>query len=212
MQPALRRTPHATRSSARRLELRARRGVSLMLVAVTLSVVAVMAAVTMPNLVTYQKQKDAEFMAKNILSLDSSLDSWLRITGQLPQTLHILVLPPTTTDLTCGGHNISSKAVGQWSNASFWPWSGMTIIPGAGVPTPIGFIHDSVLNSTVATGDGELHIDSLDADAVQMLDIAVDGSDDPASGLLEYGASPTNSSLYLARFHVHVGRRGGGCT
>lgn len=208
MQPLLRRahrkslaTRHAARAS--RAVLRARRGVSLIFVAVTLSVVAVMAAVTMPNLITYQKQKDAVLTAKTLQSLDSTLGRWLGIVGQLPQQLHVMVLPFSTSDKTCSGNNFKAKAVNQEANN--WPWSGVTIIPSVGVPTPLGFIHDSVLPSTVTTGDGELHVDSLDLDAAQLLDIAVDNGDGPTAGLLRYALSTGTSvahPIYLARYHV----------
>jgi type II secretory pathway pseudopilin PulG len=192
--------------SLSRLGLRARSGMSMIIVTVTLSIVAVMAAVTMPNLVTYHKQQDAELTAKVLESLDSTLDRWVGFVGQAPQQLHILVLPFTTADQTCSNGGFHKKAPGQWLN--FWPWSGITIIPDYGVPTPLGFIHDTLVVSGVSAGDPEMHIDSLDLDQVQLLDIAVDGSDNPTAGILRYALSTGSTAahpLYLARYQAAVG-------
>jgi len=204
MQPSSR---HITSSIERRLSvgrLRARRGVSLVIVAVTLSVVAVMAAVTMPNLVTYQKQKDAELTAVTFLSLDSSLiqsGAWLNQFGSYPQRLKAFVVPLVAGDPKCGSGTFK-KATGWAANA---PYTGVTIIPDYGVPTPLGFIHDSVLDNAVRSGEAELHLDSLDLDAVQMLDIAVDGTVGPTAGTLRYAASTGSTAahpLYLARYTI----------
>lgn len=178
----------------------------MIFVAVTLSIVAVMAAVTMPNLVTYHKQQDAELTARILWSLDSSTAVWVRFVGQAPMRLHILMLPVSTSDTTCSGNKFKAKPVGQWTN--FWPWSGVEVVPYYGVPTPLGFIHDSLIASAVKNGDTDVHIDSLDLDQVQLLDIAVDGTDDPASGFLRYAASSGSSAahpLYLASFHMAHG-------
>jgi type II secretory pathway pseudopilin PulG len=179
---------------------------SMIIVAVTLSIVAVMAAVTMPNLVTYHKQQDAELTAKVLWSLDSSMARWVRFVGQAPAALHILMLPVSTADFTCSGNHFKAKPVGQWSN--FWPWTGVPVVPDYGVPTPMGFIHDSVLASAVHNGDTEIHIDSLDLDQVELLDIAVDDGDGDAAGFLRYAASSGSSAahpLYLAMFHMAHG-------
>lgn len=186
-----------------RLRLRARHGMSMIFVAVSLSVIAVMAAVTMPNLVTYHKQQDAELTAKILWSLDSTMATWVQLTGQAPSQVHTFMIGLTTADLTCGGNNFKSKVVGQWSN--FWPWTGVSVVPDYGVPTPIGFIHDTVVVSTVSNGDTEVHIDSLDLDTVQLLDIAVDNGDGATAGFLRYEPSSGTSAahpLYLARFQM----------
>ena len=181
----------------------------MIFVAVTLSIVAVMAAVTMPNLVTYHKQQDAELTAKTLRSLDSTLRNrnaggWLGMFGGMPEFLHQLVLPMVQGDPRCSSGTFKLKTDPQkWlANA---PFSGVTVIPDYGVPTPLGFIHDSVLNRASNNGDAEMHIDSLDQDAVELLDIAIDNGDGPNAGILRYEASTGSSAahpLFLARYWI----------
>ena len=114
----------------------------------------------------------------------------------------MLVIPITTSDTKCGGG--AFKKVTGWTANS--PYTGVTIISDFGATTPLGFIHDSVVNSAVSSGQGELHLDSLDLDAVQMLDIAVDGTISPTTGILRYAASTgstVNHPLFLARYTIN---------
>lgn len=182
----------------------------MIFVAVTLSIVAVMAAVTMPNLVTYHKQQDAELTAKTLESLDSTLrirsaGSFLGSYGAMPAFLHQLVLPIQQGDPKCNnGSTFKLKTDPQkWLNNA--PFSGVVVIPDYGVPTPLGFIHDSILNRASNNGDAEMHIDSLDQDAVELLDIAIDDGDGANAGVLRYEPSSGTSAahpLYLARYWI----------
>ena len=139
------------------------------------------------------------------------------VNTKYPQLLHNLTTKPLTTEKSC--NNVvwttapaASADTTLWNPsgtapsgnaAQFPPFSGLAIVAGKGVYTPLGWIHDSVLKSTTGTpsitGFVELHIDSLSLDDVQELDQVIDGSVSGTAGLLRFA---TNGSFQLARFLV----------
>jgi hypothetical protein len=131
--------------------------------------------------------------------------------GKYPQQLHHLTTKIPLTERSCSGAVYVAADTTSWNPngaapglSSQWPpYSGLPIVSGKGVLTPMGWVHDSVLKSSTGTpsipGWVEMRIDSLSLDDVQELDLAIDGSIDGTSGLLRFA---TNGSFQLARFLV----------
>jgi hypothetical protein len=132
-------------------------------------------------------------------------------TVKYPQQLHHLTTKISLTDRSCNGAVYVAKDTIAWNPvgaapgaSSQWPpYSGLNIVSGKGVLTPMGWVHDSVLKSTTGTpsiaGWVEVRIDSLSLDDVQELDQVIDGSVNGAAGLLRFAA---NGSFQLARFLI----------
>jgi hypothetical protein len=128
-----------------------------------------------------------------------------------PQQLHQLTTKILLTDRSCNGSLYVAADTVAWNPAGvapgaagkFAPYSGLSIVTGKGVLTPIGWVHDSVLKSTTGSpsiaGWVEVHIDSLSLDDVNELDQVIDGSVGGTTGLLRFA---TNGSFQLARFLI----------
>jgi prepilin-type N-terminal cleavage/methylation domain-containing protein len=133
------------------------------------------------------------------------------VSSKFPQQLHQLTTKIALTDRSCNGNVYVAADTVAWNPigaapgaaAKFAPYSGLPIVSGNGVFTPLGWVHDSVLKSTTGTpsiaGWVELHIDSLSVDDVQELDQVIDGSVSGTTGLLRFAAS---GSYQLARFLI----------
>ena len=134
-----------------------------------------------------------------------------RVNSKYPQQLHQLTTKIPLTERSCNGSvyvaadtvtwnpvGVAPGGSGQWP-----PYSGLAIVSGKGILTPVGWVHDSVLKSTTGSpsiaGWVEVHIDSLSLDDAQELDLAVDGSISGTTGLLRFAA---NGSYQLARFLI----------
>jgi prepilin-type N-terminal cleavage/methylation domain-containing protein len=141
-----------------------------------------------------------------------------RVNSKYPQQLHHLTTKIPLTERSCNGSLYVAADTVAWNpvgaapgGSSQWPpYSGVPIVTGNGVLTPMGWVHDSVLNSTNGVtsipGWVEVHIDSLSLDDAQELDLAVDGSISPTAGLLRFAA---NGSYQLARFLIPAPVNGG---
>lgn len=163
--------PVSPRPSAGRI----RRGVSLVAIVVTVMIIAVIAAVAVPYL---RESNDEMAVLRTVqvlqtLELDlrnnqnnNGLPAFCQQVGVCPQLLQHLTRQITVADKrACGGAVYSGGQAGNWiTNA---PYSGLPIVAGYGVWTPLGVIHDSVIR--VATGSVELHIDSISANAAAAL-------------------------------------------
>jgi hypothetical protein len=134
-----------------------------------------------------------------------------RLNSKYPQQLHQLNNKILLTDRSCNGSVYVAADTTLWNpagaapgaSAQWPPYSGLNIVSGKGVLTPMGWVHDSVLKSTTGipsiAGWVEVHIDSLSLDDVNELDLAIDGSVNATAGLLRFAAS---GSYQLARFLI----------
>jgi type II secretory pathway pseudopilin PulG len=152
-----------------------RRGISLIAIVVTVMIIAVIAAVAVPYL---RESNDAMAVVRTVqifqtLEVDlrnnqngNGQPAFCQQVGVCPQQLQHLTRQVTVADMrACGGVAYSGGQAGNWiTNA---PYSGLPIVAGYGVWTPLGVIHDSVIR--VAQGSIELHIDSVSANAAAAL-------------------------------------------
>ncbi len=141
----------------------------------------------------------------------ASYMGFLQRVTKYPQQLHHLITKIPLTERSCNGSLYVAADTLAWNpvgaapgvSAQWPPYSGLPIVSGKGVLTPMGWVHDSVLKSTTGSpsiaGWVEVHIDSLSLDDVQELDLAIDGTVSGTTGLLRFAA---NGSYQLARFLV----------
>jgi type II secretory pathway pseudopilin PulG len=190
-----------------------RRGVSLIAIVVTVMIIAVLAAVAVPYLRESNDEMSAPRTAQILRTLEldlnnsvagNGLDGFCKRVGVCPQQLQQLTRQITVADKrACGGAVYTGGQAGNWiANA---PYSGIPIVPGYGVWTPLGVIHDSVIR--ISQGDIEMHIDSMARNAVIDLDVAVDAVSDSANGQLKYVNTAVNTSgqiLRLAKYSIVV--------
>jgi len=138
-------------------------------------IIAVIAAVAVPYLRESNDQMAALRTAQILRTLEldlrnnqnsNGLPGFCQQVGVCPQQLQHLTRQITGADKSaCGG--VAYTTTGGASQVSKWianaPYSGLPIVVGNGVWTPLGTIHDSVIR--VSTGNVELHIDSMSANA-----------------------------------------------
>ena len=129
----------------------------------------------------------------NNTTANNGLNGFCPTVGGCPQTLQQLTRQISTADRSACNTLALWKAaeVGTWIASA--PFSGLPIVPGYGVWTPLGIIHDSTikhgLKDTV-----ELHIDSLPLYDAINIDIAVDGVNNATTGRVVYAATAVNTS------------------
>lgn len=187
-----------------------RHGFTLVAVVVGLMVLVIVAAVAAPYVNERNDQQDAQRTSQMLRALSQALVNQTAANGvtgfckqvkQCPARLHYLTTQITSTDTACISTTTPFAAanIGNWIGGA--PYSGLPIVAGYGVPTPLGVIHDTVIR--ISTTLLELHIDSVTANQAGYLDVAVDGTANSASGVLQYGptaVNTTNQQLYLVKY------------
>jgi type II secretory pathway pseudopilin PulG len=192
------------------------KGSTLIVIVVSLMVLTIAAAVAAPLLFSANDQIAAQRTGEILNSVRVSLDKnatdatgnvgWCSQIGKCPASLSQLTSEIAVGDNCCcnTGGTFSSKSVGNWLSQA--PFSGLPIVKGVGLPTPLGIIHDSLVLS--GTSHIELHIDSVPQYRAVYLDSMVDGAVNAAAGAIQYALSPGTTAaknLYLVKFIMTSG-------
>jgi prepilin-type N-terminal cleavage/methylation domain-containing protein len=190
-----------------------RRGFTLAEVVVATIVLAIVAGVAVASFAGYNNQKRVAETAEILASLGTSLNNnntagggmgFLQtVSRKYPRQLNHLTRQILRTDLSCIAAVYVTADTVAWR--TWAPYSGLNIIQGQGVATPIGWVHDSVVKGTAGAGTAgwvELHIDSISPDDAQSLDILVDNSSNAAAGLVRYVPTTGVPTLRLVRYLI----------
>jgi type II secretory pathway pseudopilin PulG len=197
----------------RRRSPRQRAGYVLLVVMVGMAVSAVAAAATIPILFGADRRAAAEETAMLMESIARSLYNPVADTGangnlgfrqavnKYPAQLWHLTRLFDQTEDRCDGAAYRSNAsneIGKWQDGPN-PYSGLPIVEDKGLPTPLGFIHDTLV---IASDNDfvEFHLDSLATEDVQYLDLIIDGAADSTAGTLRY----KRATGTLAAQHLHL--------
>jgi type II secretory pathway pseudopilin PulG len=149
----------------------------LIAIVVTVMIIAVIAAVAVPYLRESNDEMAAVRTAQILRTLEVDLlnnqasngpTGFCQHVGVCPQQLQHLTRQINSADKSaCGGVPYTTVGGGPGGQVGKWignaPYSGLPIVAGYGVWTPLGVIHDSVIR--VSTGNIELHIDSVSVNA-----------------------------------------------
>lgn len=191
-----------------------RSGFTLPEVLVSTAILILLGAMTVPSLVSYKNARDARAVASTLSALSISLNNpngylgslgFIQQIGSYPQNLSHLETPITTAMKSCAGTAYTSTNVSAWAAGA--PYSSAMIIATKGIPTPIGWIRDTVYTSAT-TNYVELRIDSVETIDAQNLDLAVDLFQDSTLGVLRYEADPAapgNTGLHRVRYLLPAG-------
>jgi len=182
--------------------VRGRKGFSLIAIVVTVVILAVLAAVILPYLTESTHELSAVRTAEILRTLEldlnntvasNGLDGFCQRVTTCPSQLQHLTRQITTADR----QGCNTTALYKAAEVSNWianaPYSGLPIVPGYGVWTPLGVIHDSTIKHGVKDTI-ELHMDSLPLNDAISLDIAIDGVNNATTGQLVYSATAVNTS------------------
>jgi prepilin-type N-terminal cleavage/methylation domain-containing protein len=193
-----------------------RHGFTLAEVVVSAAILGLGAAIAVPMLGGYYDHKRATDTQALLASLSLSLENpnvqagqlgFLYAVGKYPFRISHLTNKITLNDSSCSkvkyvANDTTAYNVHITNGAIMGPpYSGLPIVQNKGLYTPLGWVHDTVVKGATA-GWVELHVDSVSADDAQLLDIAVDGSSTPTTGLVQYATSPTNGSFQLVRYLI----------
>jgi len=187
------------------------RGFTLPEVLVSTAILVLLAAMTVPSLVSYKNAKDARAVASTLTGISLSVNNVNRALGNLgfyqrvgvfPGHPSDLITPITTAKKNCAGTAYTTGNVSAWAAGA--PYSSSLLVPNSGIPTPLGWIRDTVYQS--ATNDYvELRIDSVETGDARNIDLAVDQFDDSTLGVVRYEAepaAPTVTSLHRVRYLI----------
>lgn len=198
-------------ASAHRRPAARRRGFTLPEVLVSTAILVLLAAMTLPSLVSYKNAKDARSVASTLTSLSLSLNNpnaslgnigFIQRVGVYPGFLSQLITPISTSATSCSGAAYTSTNVSGWSAGA--PYTTALVIATKGIPTPLGWIRDTVYQSAT-THYVELRLDSVETEDAQNIDLAVDLFQDSTLGVLRYEAEPTapgNTQLHRLRYLI----------
>jgi hypothetical protein len=194
-------------------------GLTYIEVAVALALVALVAALTYPQLSGYAAARRARDTAAQLLAIQLGLDNNNVPLGTLgylnavqesgkdpdsryPARLSQLVIPVTTSDVDCSGTKYSATKVTGWQQHG--PFTGLVVTARVGINTRLGVIRDSVfLGSGVTAGTIDLRIDSVHTRDAENIDLYVDRALDSLTGQIRYEASigaPANTDLHVLKF------------
>jgi hypothetical protein len=188
----------------------------LVVVMVGLALSAVAAAATIPILFGAERRAAAEETAMLMESLAKSLFNedadttangnrgFRQAVNKYPAQLWHLTRLFDQNEDRCDGAAYRSNAsneIGKWQDGPN-PYSGLPIVEDVGLPTPLGFIHDTL---KIASDNNfvEFHLDSLATEDVQYLDLIIDGVSDSTAGTLRYKRATNTTAgqnLHLAMY------------
>ena len=196
-----------------------KRGFTLAEVAVAAALVAMLAAVTSPYLVSFLDRQRAQKTADKLASIATGIGTFHALvlqggvnTGAYPGFVSQLDTLITATSVashnSCGSANVAAN---QFTAAAVTAWStyGPFVtfyLPKTGLQTPLGIVQDSMVRSNTNGTVGTLAIEMLNADSADavMLDRVVDGGDGGLTGILRYTIT---SSLAHIQYLVPVGAK-----
>jgi prepilin-type N-terminal cleavage/methylation domain-containing protein len=185
---------------------RNRLGFTLAEVAVSAALIAVLAAVTAPSLVSYLDNQSAKTTATTLSQLATGIASFRTSVGVYPHSVSQLTNGITTAQTNSCNVVFTAAQVTSWNtNGPFATF----MVPSTGLNTGIGQITDVMLrNPTGPTGtlNGTLAIRfaAIDSADAAELDLVVDGATTatPTTGVVQY--TITNHLADLSYF-VPVG-------
>lgn len=193
---------------------RSRAGFTLVEIAVASVILAMLAAVTAPYLVSYLDEQRAETTATELQDLSDGIAAYAEgvrtgtaaTSNTYPYMLSELAIPITTGSRnSCGvayaGATLTSVSTRWTTNGPFVSF----YVPTTGFRTPIGTLRDTLTRSSASGTAGTLTItiSSVDSSDAVELDKVVDGGDGATKGRVQYtsGVTPTTVS-----YIVPVGR------
>jgi prepilin-type N-terminal cleavage/methylation domain-containing protein len=181
------------------LKRRARKGFTLMEVAVAAVLIAVLAAATIPTLSEFMSGREATTVATQLSQIAAGVATFktsVLTTGNSASNTYPRFISQLTNVITSSGAAASSRnsCYNQHTNTAVTNWAAtgpfVTFnIPVGGLHTPLGVIQDSMFRSPNSANVGTLAIrmtvDSVDA---IRLDRIIDGGDGAGAGTLRITA------------------------
>ena len=187
---------------------------SLLEVIVALTIILVLAAVTVPSLAGFARQARVEMAAEQLETVRDALtgnnsfnDALDRNAGRLSELSQIIVKNnasyATGTDDSCGD-DFNNGAVNDWEDDG--PFVNFQIDRATGMMTPIGRAEDSLTRIPNDNVTGVLRINFLNnvelADAV-ILDDIVDGGNGSAAGTVQW-VLPASDGVVTMYYFVPI--------
>jgi type II secretory pathway pseudopilin PulG len=175
-------------------------GFTLAEVAVSAAIVAMLAAVTIPYLVTFLDKQRVQATADKLAALTTGIAAFA--TGvHTAAALNTNTYPGTLSELTTqiqvgtpATHNsCGSGAIGNFNAhaGSDWSTNGPFLsffVPVGGLQTPMGLVADSLVRTPLAATAGTLGIRMVAVDTADanLLDLIVDGGDGGVVGTVRF--------------------------
>jgi prepilin-type N-terminal cleavage/methylation domain-containing protein len=206
------------------MRLRVVRGFTLIEVAVAAALVAMLAAVTAPYLVSFLDHQRAQTTADKLSDLAKGIAAFTAVVkegtpgttlntypGLLWQLDSTITATSTSPHTSCGSaanttDEFNATAVTAWtSNGPFVTF----YIPTSGLVTPLGLVEDSLArsNTTPAAGTLAIRMTAIDSADAVMLDGVVDGGDGGTTGTLRYVIGSTTAHMADVQYLVPVGAK-----
>ena len=188
------------------MHLSRRKGFTLAEVAIAAVIIAIMAAVTAPSLVSFIDKERAQTTADKLSAIATGLAGFesaihtgsASTNNAYPGRISYLTNAITTAQFTTCHTAFTATSTAQWSTSG--PF--LTFyIPVGGLNTPLGIIQDSVIRvpssggPAASPGTVALHMTGVDANDAAMLDQVVDGGDGGSAGVVQYTITGTTADV-----------------
>jgi len=180
---------------------RRRNGFTLAEVAVSTAIIAMLAAVTVPYLVTFLDRQRAQTTAEKLSALAEGISAFASAVktsaaptstaypGLISELANQIVANSAVTHNSCG-----SGATGTFNSTAVttgWGGNGPFVnffIPVGGLKTPLGMVSDSMVRTpgTAAVGTLAIRMLAVDTADTNLLDFVVDGGDGASAGTVRF--------------------------
>lgn len=186
----------ATRLTTMWGSMRARKGFTLAEVAVAALIIAIMAAVSAPSLVSFLDNQRAKTAASTLSDLATGIASFRTSVAVYPLKVSQLTNLIATNQFNSCRTAFSGAQVTNWTNNA--PFVTFFVSSTSKLNTPIGTINDSLARTPMTANPGTIAIQMAAVDSADAaeLDKVIDGTSTPSTGVLQYttpGASVTVS-------------------
>lgn len=191
-------------------------GFTLLEVVVTLAILSLLAAATLPTLKSAMDRSIVRDTADRLQALrdgifnpDPAGNAFFQQVGAYPGRLHQLSQPIVSANAavspnSCGGSFNNGQVNGWTPNGPFVKYA---ITPGVGVGTAMGRIDDVLTRIPPNGGAGELRMTMSDAevDLVVRLDQELNAGDGPSAGSIQW--TPAVGSVTVLNYVLPIGNK-----
>ena len=164
-------------------------GVTLVEVVVGMTIVAILAAVLVPQVIGRLSGGQAAALVTNIDALREAILAFRGDTGRYPQRLSLLATPiVASSEDTCGA---PIPSPGSWKG----PYLDRAITPAAGIPVGSAIIADSLRRSPAAAtstnlvGTLTIAVAHVDEAVASQIEASVDGNGNLGAGTIRWSAT-----------------------
>jgi type II secretory pathway pseudopilin PulG len=174
-------------------------GLTLIEVVVSLTLIAVLTAVTVPAIRGSMRSNSASAVVNELSTIESALRAYRQDVGRMPPDIsYLFALPTSPTDWCATPRTLPTALKNRWHgpyiNRPVTAGSDYSLIDNDTVQTSISWSSVSFGSTTYTVG--QITMRSVDTATAQIVDVRIDGAVDPVNGRLRWLNSPLPTLTY----------------